>query len=98
MGRGATPTDGDRGAFAESGASKLIENPTPRAHATANTREQVSNSPNPREGLPNVTIATMDTRGGMSGQAVSAEAALAGLLGPGALWRARKGEGPVGGA
>lgn len=83
-------TDGDRVAFAESVRSKLMESPTLRKQAAANTREQFSNSPNLREELVNAIIATMEAHGSMSRQALNSEAIQAGLLnvllGPGELW------------
>jgi type I restriction enzyme R subunit len=84
-------TDGDAVAYVDSVIKgKLLESETLKAQASANTKEQFSNSPRLQDELMSAIIDAMAAHESMSRQALGSEVVRAGilsaLLGPGALW------------
>ena len=91
-------TEGDAVAYVDTVLKgKLLESETLKAQATANTKEQFSNSPSLQDELMTAIIDAMAAHQSMSTQALGSETVRAGilsaLLGPGALWEALRGKG-----
>ena len=90
-------TEGDAVAYVDTVIKgKLLESETLKAQATANTKEQFSNSPSLQDELMTAIIDAMAAHQSMSTQALGSETVRAGilsaLLGPGALWEALRGK------
>lgn len=84
-------TDGDAVTYVDRVIKgKLLESPTLRDQATANTKEQFSNSPTLQSELTGAIIDAMAAHQKMSTQALGSEIVRAGILsalmGPGLLW------------
>ena len=89
-------TEGDAVAYVDSVLKgKLLESEVLREQASANTREQFSNSPSLQAELTNAIIDAMAAHQAMSTQALGSDRVRAGilsaLLGPGALWESLRG-------
>jgi type I restriction enzyme R subunit len=83
-------TEGDKVSYSETLRTKLLESDTLRAQASANTKEQFSNSPSLGEELLKAIMDAMTANRTMSSKALSSDEIQAGLLsmllGPGRLW------------
>ena len=89
-------TEGDAVAYVDGVIkTKMLESDLLRSQATANTKEQFTNSPNLGDELMNAIMDAMAAHQVMSKQALNSETIrarmLATLLGPGELWEALRG-------